>query len=317
MNDSFELFPKAGSTTAPMVDAIYLFMVFMSLAITIAVAALVLYFCVKYRRAANVDRTQGPASIRNELIWMASALPVLLFIFVWGTIVAFAVLRPPAGAMPITVVAKQWMWKFQHDDGRREIDELHVPINQPVLLTMISQDVIHSFFVPGFRVKQDVLPGRYTTLWFNADTPGEYRLYCAEYCGTDHSRMIGRIIVQTPADHAAWLAGATSASRSPSASGAELFAQYQCATCHLPEGQRGRGPTLAGIHGQRMQLASGEQVLVDDDYLRESILRPSAKVVANYQPIMPVYENQLSEENVLELIAYIKSLSNTGGEPKQ
>jgi cytochrome c oxidase subunit II len=316
MNDSFELFPKAGSTSAPMVDAIFLFMIVLSLVITFAVAALVLYFCIKYRRAAEVDRTQGPTSVRNELIWMASALPVLMFIFVWGTIVAFGLVRSPSGAMPITVVAKQWMWKFQHEDGRREIDELHVPVNQPVLLTMISQDVIHSFFVPGFRVKQDVLPGRYTTLWFEADTPGEYRLYCAEYCGTDHSRMIGRIVVQNPADHAAWLAGG-STGPSARASGAELFTQFQCATCHLPEGQRGRGPTLAGIFGQRVQLASGEQVLVDEDYLRESILRPSAKLVANYQPLMPVYENQLSEENVLELIAYIKSLSNTGGEPKQ
>ncbi len=316
MNDSFELFPKAGSTTAPLVDGMYLFMVGFSIVMTILVASLVLYFCVKYRRSANVNRTQGPTNIRNELIWMVSAVPVLLFIFVWGTIVAFAVMRPPAGAMPITVVAKQWMWKFQHEDGRREIDELHVPVNQPVVLTMISQDVIHSFFVPGFRVKQDVLPGRYTTLWFEADTPGEYRLYCAEYCGTDHSRMVGRIVVQTPADHAAWLAGA-SGSTSARASGAELFIQFQCVTCHLPEGQRGRGPSLAGIFGKRVQLASGQQVDVDDSYLRESILRPSAKVVANYQPVMPVYESQLSEENVLELIAYIKALQNPGGEPKQ
>jgi cytochrome c oxidase subunit 2 len=315
MNDSFELFPKAGSTTAPLVDTMYLFMVGMSLVITIAVAGLLLYFCIKYRRSAKVDRTQGPTSIRNELIWMASALPVLIFIFIWGTIVAFAVVRPPEGALPITVVAKQWMWKFQHQDGRREIDELHVPVNQPVVLTMISQDVIHSFFVPGFRVKQDVLPGRYTNLWFEADTPGEYRLYCAEYCGTDHSRMVGRIIVQSPADHAAWLAGAAG-STSAKASGAELFTQFQCATCHLPLGQRGRGPSLVGIFGKRVQLASGEQTIVNDTYLRESILRPSAKVVANYQPIMPVYESQLSEENVLELIAYIKTLQNSGGEPQ-
>ena len=314
MNTSFQLWPDAGSTTAPTVDALFGFMLLLSLGITLAVAAALVYFCIKYRRNAMVDRTQKPTSIRMELTWMVLSLPVLMLIFVWGAVVAFRIMRAPENTMPITVVAKQWMWKFQHPDGRREIDELHVPVNQPMLLTMISQDVIHSFFVPAFRVKQDVLPGRYTSVWFEANQPGEYRLYCAEYCGTNHSRMSGKIVVQTPGDFAAWLSGRTDSVQSPPASGAELFTQFQCATCHRTDGQASRGPNLAGIFGQRVQLASGEQVSVDDAYLRESILRPATKVVAGFQPIMPAFENQLSEENVIELIAYIKSLTSAGGE---
>jgi cytochrome c oxidase subunit 2 len=316
MNTEFELFPDAASTTAPPVDRLYMFMVWLSLALTLLVAALVIYFAVKYRRNNRVDRTQKPASVAMELSWMILSLPILMFIFFWGAKVCFFLVRPPANAMPITVVPKQWMWKFQHAGGRREIDTLHVPINQPVKLTMVSQDVIHSFYVPSFRVKQDVLPGRYTSVWFNATKPGEYRLYCAEYCGTNHSRMVGRVIAQTPGDFANWLAGSTGDDEPPEVTGGKLFEQLQCATCHQGGGGQQRGPALEGLHMKPVALADGSTVIADDAYLRESILRPATKVVAGYQPIMPPFEGQIDEEGVLHLIAYIKSLGGAGQTPE-
>jgi len=316
MNEGFQLFPDAASTTAPPVDRLYMFMVCLSLGMTLVIAALVVYFAVKYRRNNLVDRTQEPTSIRMELSWIALSLPVLLLIFVWGAKVCFFLLRPPENAMPITVVAKQWMWKFQHQGGRREIDALHVPIDQPVKLTMVSQDVIHSFFVPAFRVKQDVLPGRYTSVWFQATKPGEYRLYCAEYCGTNHSRMKGRVIAQTPGDFAVWLSGVSGDDDPPQVTGEKLFEQLQCATCHRPAaGVQARGPSLENVFQQPVTLVGGEQVVADEGYLRESILRPAAKVVVGYEPIMPPFEGQLSEEGVMQLIAYIKSLGAGGNPP--
>jgi len=316
MNEGFQLFPDAASTTAPPVDRLYMFLVWLSVAMTLLIATLVVYLAVKYRRDNRVDRTQEPTSIRMELSWIAMSLPVLALIFVWGAKVCFFLLRPPDNAMPITVVAKQWMWKFQHADGRREIDTLHVPVGQPVKLTMVSQDVIHSFYVPAFRVKQDVLPGRYTNVWFQATKPGEYRLYCAEYCGTNHSRMKGRVIAQSPGDFAAWLAGAAGDDEPPQVTGQKLFEQLQCVTCHRPlPGVPARGPALEGIFQQPQTLASGETVVADEAYLRESILRPAAKVVAGYQPIMPTYEGQISEDGIIHLIAYIKSLGPAGSNP--
>jgi cytochrome c oxidase subunit 2 len=308
MNTEFELFPDAASTAASQVDALYWFLVILSAVMSVAIAATLVFFAVKYRKSAAVDRTQRPTSISTELTWIFAALPVLLFIFVWGAKVGFFLMRPPADAMAINVVAKQWMWKFQHPDGRREIDTLHVPVGQSVRLTMVSQDVIHSFFVPAFRVKQDVLPGRYTNVWFQATKPGSYRLYCAEYCGTNHSRMVGTIVAQTPADFAAWLAGDSSADEPPQVAGEKLFDQLQCGTCHRRDGEPGRGPSLVGLFGANVPLTTGIAAQVDDAYLRESILRPAEKVVAGYQPLMPTYEGQISEEGVMELIAYIKSL---------
>jgi cytochrome c oxidase subunit 2 len=317
MNTEFELFPDAASTTASRVDNLYLFMLAFSAAMTVLVASLVFYFAIKYRHKNRVDRTQGAPSNAAELTWIALSLPILMFIFVWGARVCFYIVRPPAGAMQVTVVAKQWMWKFQHPEGRREIDTLHVPVNQPVQLSMVSQDVIHSFFVPAFRVKQDVLPGRYTNAWFQATKPGDYRLYCAEYCGTNHSRMHGRIVVQTPEDYANWLAGRTGNDEPPAVTGAKMFEQLQCATCHRPgaAGAQQRGPSLDGVYQQPVALNNGKTVVADDGYLRESILRPAAKVVAGYQPIMPTFEGQVSEEGVLNLIAYIKSLGPHGESP--
>jgi cytochrome c oxidase subunit 2 len=315
MNTEFQIFPDAASTAAGKVDAIYLFMVVLSVILSVFVAGLVTYLAIRYRRANKVNRDYVDHGNTIEFIAMAVSLPILMGIFLWGAKVCFFLFRAPEQAMPITVVAKQWMWKFQHADGRREIDTLHIPTGQPVKLTMVSQDVIHSFFVPAFRTKQDVLPGRYTSVWFEATEPGEYRLYCAEYCGTNHSRMIGKVIVQSPEDFARWMAGDAASDEPPAETGRKLFEQYQCGTCHRPAGEEGaRGPTLENLFQSRVPLAGGQTVTADETYIRESILRPAQKQVAGYQQIMPTYEGQISEEGVMHLIAYIKTL---GSPPSQ
>jgi cytochrome c oxidase subunit 2 len=229
-----------------------------------------------------------------------------MVLFVWGAMVFFHAQRPPRGAIEIYAVGKQWMWKFQHMDGQREINELHVPIGQPVKLTMISQDVIHSFFVPAFRVKQDVLPGRYTTVWFQATRTGRYHLFCAEYCGTQHSGMIGSVVVMEPAQYQAWLSGG-GGEGSLAQSGEKLFQDLACNTCHRSD-SGARGPDLAGIFGSQVTLQAGQKLVADEAYIRESILNPQAKLVMGFQPIMPTFQGQVSEEGLMSLVAYIKSL---------
>jgi cytochrome c oxidase subunit 2 len=312
MDTSFRLFPKAASTIAGRVDNLYLFLVWMTVILTLLVAVLIIYFAVKYRRAAKVNRTRPPTSMWVEVSWMIAPLPVLLVIFFWGADIFFAMSRPPEDTMEFNVVAKQWMWKFQHPTGQREIDTLHVPVGRAVRFTMISQDVIHSLYFPAFRVKQDVLPGRYTSLWFEATEVGEYHLFCAEYCGTKHASMIGRVHVMTARDYQDWLAGGSD-KEPPAVRGQKLFEQLRCGSCHLGGGERPRGPALSNLFGRPVKLASGETVAADDAYLRESILRPRATIVAGYEPLMPPFEQQISEEGVLDLIAYIKSM-NEGGQ---
>jgi cytochrome c oxidase subunit 2 len=217
---------------------------------------------------------------------------------------------PPKNAMEIYVVGKQWMWKIQHPEGNREINELHVPVGRPVKLIMTSQDVIHSFYIPAFRIKQDVLPGRYSEQWFEATTPGEYHLFCAEYCGTSHSGMIGKVIVMEPADYEKWLMSASATGIAMAANGAELFERYGCRTCHRQDSGQ-RGPALDGLFGKQVKLAGGQTIVADQEYIRESILNPSAKMVEGYAPLMPTYKNQLTHEQVNQLIEYVRSLSPT------
>jgi cytochrome c oxidase subunit 2 len=309
-NADLRLFPDAASTTAPRVDALYFFLVGMTAVLTLLIAGLILYFGIRYRRNAVVDRSKYHPPLWLELSWMIIPIPILILIFVWSSQLFLEMQRPPADAMDIRVVARQWMWKFQHPSGKREIDELHVPLGRPVRVTMISEDVIHSFFVPAFRVKQDVLPGRYTSAWFEATRIGSFDLFCAEYCGTNHSRMIGRVVVMSPADYQAWLAGRT-ADTPPAVAGAALFEQLRCVTCHGAAGTATRGPPLAGVFGSDVRLADGSIVAANESYLRESIVRPGAKVVAGFQPLMPAYEGQISEEGINDLIAYIKSLGSS------
>jgi cytochrome c oxidase subunit 2 len=238
---------------------------------------------------------------------MSVPFVVAMGIFAWSAIIYYRMYRPPAEAIDIYVVAKQWMWKFQHLDGHREINELHVPVGRKVKLTMTTEDVIHSFFVPAFRIKMDVVPGKYSTLWFEPTKAGRYHLFCTEYCGTSHSGMIGWVDVMEAPEYQAWLSGAA-AGGSLAEAGAALFDQLACHTCHKSDGT-GRGPALEGVYGKPVQLAGGQKVNADDAYLRESITNPKAKVVAGYEAIMPTFQGQVSEEQLLQLLAYIRSLA--------
>jgi cytochrome c oxidase subunit II len=297
-------FPDQASTTAHDVDPLFFYLTGISAIMTVGIAAFIIVFAIWFRRRSDTDRPPPTrTNLPLEITW--SVIPLFFFIsfFIWGAKIFFAQFTPPADAMEILVTGKQWMWKLQHPQGRKEINELHVPVGQPIKLSMISQDVIHSFYVPAFRMKQDVLPGRYTTQWFIPTQIGEYHLFCAEYCGTLHSNMIGRVYVMDPAAYQAWLAGAESA-ESPVVAGERLFFRYGCNACH-----GSKAPTLAGLLGRNVKLASGETIIADENYIRESILNSTAKVVAGYAPLMPSYRAQLSEEQIMQLIAYIKSLT--------
>jgi cytochrome c oxidase subunit 2 len=302
------LFPERASTMAGRVDALYFFLLAISVFFSALIAGLIVYFAVKYRR-------QSPdgvgANIRGglllEVTWTVIPFLITMVIFVWGASVFFAMSTPPDETLNIYVVGKQWMWKFQHLDGQREINELHVPLGRAVKLIMTSEDVIHDVFVPAFRVKADVLPGRYTNIWFQATKPGRYHLFCAEYCGARHSGMTGTVVVMEPSEYQAWLSGGE-AEGSLAAAGEKLFQDLACVTCHRADAQ-GRGPVLQGLFGKTVRLQSGETIVADESYLRESILHPNAKVTAGFQPIMPAFQGLISEDQLLQLIEYIKSLS--------
>ena len=313
MSGDFQLMPEQASSVAAEVDAVYLFEIAVSAFFTILIALLIIYFAIKYRRGSPADRTQGKSHFyAMELTWIVVPFVLTMVMFFWGARVYFHQVRAPAGAMEITCVARQWMWKFQHPAGQSEINDLHVPLGQAVKINMISEDVIHSLYVPAFRIKQDVLPGRYTSLWFRPTKVGQYHLFCAEYCGAKHSEMRGTVHVMEPSQYQAWLAGG-GAVQSPAMAGRRLFEQLRCDTCHLGGGATGRGPSLVGLFGKTVTLQTGQTVVADETYLRESILRPAAKVVAGYQPIMPAYEGQIGEEGLLQLIAEIKSLGPPAG----
>jgi cytochrome c oxidase subunit 2 len=310
MFTNFPFFPQAASEQASQIDALYFFLVAVSAFFAGLVALLVVVFAVKFHR--KHDNEVGEAihgSLALELLWTIIPLGITMVMFVWGAQVFFHLTRPPNGAMEIYVVGKQWMWKAQHMDGAREINELHVPIGVPVKLTMGSEDVIHSFFIPDFRVKADVIPGRYNTMWFTATKAGRYHLFCTQYCGTKHSAMIGWVTAMEPSDYQAWLGGGP-AGGSMAENGAKLFQDLACATCHLENGQ-GRAPSLKGVYGSTVTLQNGQTVTADDAYMRESVLNPQAKVVAGFQPIMPTFQGLVTEEQLLQLIAYAKSLGGT------
>jgi len=307
MFDNFPLWPVRASTTAGSVDALYIFLVALSLFMSVGIFTMICIFALRYRRRKGLEAEQIEGSTLLELTWSAIPLVIFLFIFAWGAVIYFKERTAPRGATQIYVVAKQWMWKLQHEEGQREINELHVPVGRDVEMIMTSQDVIHSFYVPAFRIKQDVLPGRYTTLWFRPTRSGTYHLFCAEYCGTQHSGMIGQVVVLEPAQYESWLSGGL-ASGSLASSGQSIFQQLGCATCHRSDTQ-GRGPNLIGLFGKPVQLEDGRAVTADENYIRESILNPSAKIVSGFKPIMPVFQGLVSEEQLNALIAYIKSLN--------
>lgn len=331
---SLFMFPTQASTFAPKVDALYFFLVALCTGTALAVVAVMGYFAFRYRRRpGNEVGADIHGSLLLEITWTLIPFLILMGVFAWGATLYFEMSIPPKNAMEVFVVGKQWMWKTQHMEGRREINSLHVPVGRPVKLTMTSEDVIHDFFIPAFRIKADVFPGHYTTLWFEATETGDFHLFCSQYCGTEHSRMIGTVTVMKPADYEAWLAGGNAALAGSGASmgaagagadtstagptpvqlGQKLFTEKACATCHIAT-PGGIGPILAGIYGTQVELATGETVTVDDAYLRESVLNSQAKVVKGYPPAMPTFAGQISEEQLMSLIAYVKSLSD-GAKP--
>jgi cytochrome c oxidase subunit 2 len=310
MSLPFPLLPPSASTIATEMDLLYLFIAAVSAFFVVLVAALVSVFAIKYRRR-HPDEVGADihGSLVLELTWTVIPFILSMIMFVWGADLFFRLSRPPANSMDFFVVGKQWMWKVQHPSGVREINQMHVPTGRPIRVTMGSEDVIHDYSIPAMRVKMDAVPGRLTTLWFTATTPGTYHLFCAEYCGTKHSGMIGEVIVMTPDDYETWLAGGPVAAN-PAEAGQKLFAaDLGCATCHRPDGS-GLGPAMGGIAGSTVTLADGRRVVADDNYLRESIVNPSAKIVQGYPnpSIMPPFQGLVSEEQIMQLIAYIKTL---------
>ena len=301
------LFPERASTMAGRVDALYFFLIGLSTFFSLLIAGLIVFYAVKYRRRrADEIGADIHGSLILEVAWSGIPLLITMVIFVWGASVFFAMARPPDEVLNIYAVGKQWMWKFQHLDGQREINELHVPVGRAVKMIMTSEDVIHDFFVPAFRVKADVLPGRYTSVWFEPTKPGRYHLFCAEYCGTKHSGMIGSVVVMEPSEYQTWLSGGVPEG-SLASTGAKLFADLACNTCHRPDAQ-GRGPVLEGLFGKTVALQSVETVTVDEAYVRESILTPAAKITGGFQPIMPTFQGLVTEEQLLALVEYVKSL---------
>ena len=307
--------PEQASTFAPHVDALYAYLLLITIFFSTLITLLLIVFAVKYRRR-QPDEVPRPrhGSMVLEVTWTVIPLLITMTIFVWGASTYFKAYRIPRQAMEVYVVGKQWMWKFQHQTGQREINELHVPLGARVKLTMTTEDVIHSLYIPAFRIKQDVVPGRYTQLWFEATKTGSFYLFCAEYCGTNHSGMGGHVIVMEPTAYQQWLAGGTGA-ESAASQGQKLFQERGCASCHQtdPAGQQGRGPTLYGLFGKQQAITGDGNVTVDESYIRESILDPQAKLAVGFQPIMPTFRGQLSEEQILQLIAYVRSLGQPAG----
>lgn len=311
---NFPLFPDRASSLASGVDT--LFFVWLALAglVALVIAALIVFFSVKYRHGSKANREIAPKAVqqrrnhRIEFAWIFIPLGLFMVMFAWAAELYYEHAAAPADATEVYVVGKQWMWTLEHAGGQREIDELHVPAGRPIKLVMTSQDVIHSFFMPVFRIKQDVLPGRYTILWFKATKPGDYHLFCSQYCGTDHSRMIGHVIVMAPAAFEAWLARGNSWP-TMAAQGAARFRQYGCSGCHGANASV-HAPTLDGLFGKPVQLEGGGVVVADERYIHDSVMLPRKEITAGYVPIMPSFQGQIGEEDLLDIIEYIKSLRN-------
>lgn len=318
--EDLPLFPQQASTVAGSIDLLFWFMTALTVFFVVVIAGLIVLFTIQYRRRSESEiPKQISGSTRLEIGWTLPLFGLSMIVFVWGAVLYTDIAQPPEDALEIYVVGKQWMWKLYHPDGQQEINELHVPVGRPIQLTMTSQDVIHSFFVPAFRVKQDVIPGRYSTLWFEATETGTFHLFCTEYCGTEHAGMVGSVTVLEEDDYQEWLSGEgsdTVGMGSPRDAGEQLFTDLSCSGCHRLEGN-GPGPSLVGIFGESVQLTSGETIVVDENYIRTSIINPTAQIHAGFEPIMPTYEGQVSEEQILQLITYIRALGNDDAEDEQ
>ncbi|HEV2473028.1 MAG TPA: cytochrome c oxidase subunit II [Chthonomonadales bacterium] len=313
----FRLMPEAASTFASKFDVLFFVLLALLFIFTGTVALIILILGFRYRRGSKADRSNPPEGhIGLELIWSVGPLILGLGVFLWGAILFAQVRQPPANAAEVFVIAKRWMWHFEHTNGIREMDKLHVPLGQPVKLTMISQDVIHSFFCPEFRLHQDVIPGVYTTTWFQATKVGRYHLFCSQYCGTQHSEMTGWIYVMSPSDYQRWVGAGgpaddeqnvpSSAAHTMEGQGEQIFQDKACNNCHTAE-DTVRAPTLVGIFGKARKMQDGRLIQADNAYLRSAILDPESNALQGYPQTMPSYK-ELTEEQVLQLITYIKSL---------
>ena len=308
MQSWIPLVPDSASTFSWQVDALFFYLSGVTLFFSLLISSVLIFFIIRYRRRSPYEIPRPVAgSHKLETLWTVIPFVIAMTMFGWGAKIYFEQYKPPANAIEVYVVGKQWMWKLQHATGQREINELHVPVGRKIKLIMTSEDVIHDFFVPAFRTKADVVPGRYTTLWFEATTPGRYHLFCAEYCGMNHSGMTGTVVVMEPREFDNWLSGNTGGA-TPAAAGQQLYQTLGCASCHGASGEGGRGPTLAGAFGRQTPLQTGETVPADEAYIRESILNPQAKLVVGFGPIMPTFQGQISEDQLVQLIAYIKSM---------
>jgi cytochrome c oxidase subunit 2 len=320
MFEEFKWLPEQASTVAPEVDMLTLFIVAVTVLITVMVGVLTIGFAVAFRRKSE-SYIPAPwfGSVPLEVGWTLIPVVICLVMFTWGVKVYSNIVIPPADAMELYAVGRQWMWKIQHPEGQREINALHVPIGRPIKVTLTSEDVIHCFSIPAFRIKQDVVPGRYSSLWFQATKAGTYQLFCSEYCGTEHSRMIGKVIVMEEADYQKWLS--EGAESGQALQGRKLYTKLQCVTCHTGNAEA-KAPNLEGIYRKHIPIShidgvktkEGTKVFADDSYIRESILYPNAKVAAGWESIMPTYQGLVTEEELLQVIAYIKSL-NQGQTP--
>ena len=300
--------PDSASTFSWKVDAVYFYLSGITLFFTLLISAILIFFVLRYRRRSPYEIPRPIAgSHKLETLWSVIPFLIAMTIFGWASKVYFEQYSPPQNAVEVYVVGKQWMWKIQHSTGQREINELHVPIGRKIKLIMTTEDVIHSFFVPAFRMKADVVPGKYTMQWFEATKTGTYHLFCAEYCGMNHSGMIGSVIVMESREFDNWLSG-NAGNTTPAVAGQQLFQTLGCVSCHGANGEGGRGPTLAGLFGRDVRLGNGQTVRADEAYIRESILNPQAKLVEGFGPIMPTFQGQVSEDQLVQLLAFIKSL---------
>jgi cytochrome c oxidase subunit 2 len=299
--------PPAASTIAEGVDRLHYTLTAITLFFTVVIFSTIFFFMIKYRRQSEDEvPPEIEKNVPLEILWTGIPTLICVVIFFWSASLYIENARPPDASTEIFVVGKQWMWHLQHPEGVREINELHVPVGVPIKLTMTSEDVIHDFYVPAFRVKKDVLPGRYTSLWFQATKTGTYHIFCGQYCGADHAQMIGWVYVMEPSDYAAWLSGGSS-HESMAQAGERLFTQLGCSTCHAAD-NTGRGPSLIGLYGKTQTLRSGETRVVDEALIRQAIVFPNSMILPNYPPVMPTFQGQINEEQVLQLIAYVKSL---------
>ena len=307
MFEELPLFPLQASTFAGQVDALYFFLVAMATFFVVLIFGTVIYFTAKYRRRSATERPPPiHIDMRLEILWSIIPLILVMISFGWGASLFVHMSQAPEDALELRAVGRQWMWKLQHPSGAREINQMHIPVGKPIKVILASEDVVHSFYVPAFRIKMDVVPGRYTATWFEANREGEFHLFCTEYCGTQHSGMIGRVVAMKPVDDPRWLT--SQAGEEPIAvSGERLFQQLKCETCHQTT-STAQGPALTGLFGRQVKLESGESVLADEAYIRESILNPHNKIVAGYRPIMPTYQGQISEDALHQIIVYLRTL---------